>query len=200
MPELDGIRATKKIREIESLTGRKVPIIALTAGALKEEKEKCFANGMNDFLSKPLTPEKLMAMLNKHLLTLEQSHESLHYSDSEIESHMAYQELMNSFKNKSIIQKVLEIALKDLPDQILELEGACKEKHPEKVHSAAHKIKGSSSYMRFNLIAEIAANIERESTDAWNDHVELHLSELKAEWEIVQEIIESKLAQMSTTI
>jgi PAS domain S-box-containing protein len=197
MPELDGIRATRKIREIESLTGRKVPIIALTAGALKEEKENCFANGMNDFLSKPLTPEKLMTMLNKHLLMGEQSPESLHYSDSEIESHMAYEELMNSFKNKSIIKKVMEITLKDLPDQICELEGACKEKHPEKVHSAAHKIKGSSSYMRFSLIAEIAANIERESTDAWNDHVELYLSELKAEWEIVQKIIERKLTHLS---
>ena len=94
----------------------------------------------------------------------------------------------------------MEIALKDLPDQIRELEGACKEKHPEKVHSAAHKIKGASSYMRFNLITEIAANIERESTDAWNDQVELHLSELKAEWEIVQKIIESKLTHLSKTI
>jgi HPt (histidine-containing phosphotransfer) domain-containing protein len=107
---------------------------------------------------------------------------------------------MNPFKNKSTVKKVLEIALKDLPDQIHELEGACKEKHPEKVHSAAHKIKGSSSYMRFNLLAEIAANIERESTDAWNESVELHLSELKAEWEIVQKIIERKLTHLSTTI
>ena len=93
----------------------------------------------------------------------------------------------------------MEIALEDLPDQILELEQVCKEKQPEKVHSAAHKIKGSSSYMRFNLLAEIAAKIEGESTDAWNDHVVLHLSELKAEWEIVKKIIESKLAQPSKT-
>ena len=200
MPELDGIRATKKIREIESTTGRKVPIIALTAGALKEEKEKCFANGMNDFLSKPLTPEKLMAMLSKHLLMGKHSQESLPYTDSEIESHVAYQELMGSIKNKSIIQKVMEIALQDLPDQIRELEGACKEKHPEKVHSAAHKIKGSSSYMRFSLIAKIADQIERESTETWNDELELHLSELKAEWEIVKKIVESKLTHLSKTL
>ena len=200
MPELDGIRATKKIREIESTTGRKVPIIALTAGALKEEKEKCFANGMNDFLSKPLTPEKLMAMLNKHLLKGKHALESLPYSDSEIESHVAYQELVGSIKNKSIIKKVMEIALQDLPDQIRELEGACKEKHPEKVHSAAHKIKGSSSYMRFSQIAKIADQIERESTETWNDELGLHLSELKAEWEIVKKIVESKLAQLATTI
>jgi HPt (histidine-containing phosphotransfer) domain-containing protein len=109
-------------------------------------------------------------------------------------------DLNNQLKNKSIIKKVMEIALQDLPDQIRELEGACKEKHPEKVNSAAHKIKGSSSYMRFSLITKIADQIERESTDAWNDELELHLSELKAEWEIVQKIVESKLAQLSTTI
>jgi HPt (histidine-containing phosphotransfer) domain-containing protein len=74
------------------------------------------------------------------------------------------------------------------------------EKHPEKFHSAAHKIKGSSSYMRFSLIAKIADQIERESTETWNDELELHLSELKAEWEIVKKIVESKLTHLSNTI
>jgi CheY-like chemotaxis protein len=68
MPELDGISATKKIREIELSTGNNVPIIALTAGALKEDQEKCFAVGMNDFLTKPLDfnllKEKLRNILN----------------------------------------------------------------------------------------------------------------------------------------
>ncbi len=200
MPELDGIRASKKIREIESFTGNKVPIIALTAGALKEEKEKCFANGMNDFLSKPLTPEKLMAMINKYLIKGKNPNESIHFSESESEIHISYQELMNSFNNKSIVKKVLNIALQDVPGQILELEEACKEKQPEKMHLAAHKIKGSSSYLRFNLLEEIAVKIEGESTDAWDDHVILHLSELKAEWETVKKIIESKLAQPTQTI
>lgn len=54
--------------------------------------------------------------------------------------------------------------------------------------------------MRFSLIAKIADQIERESTDAWSDQVELDLSELKAEWEIVKKIIESKLTQPSQTV
>jgi hypothetical protein len=54
--------------------------------------------------------------------------------------------------------------------------------------------------MRFSLIAKIADQIERESTETWNDELELHLSELKAEWEIVKKIVESKLAQLATTI
>jgi CheY-like chemotaxis protein len=49
MPEPDGLEAMKQIREIESASEHLVPIIALTAGASKEEKERCLAVGMNDF-------------------------------------------------------------------------------------------------------------------------------------------------------
>jgi CheY-like chemotaxis protein/HPt (histidine-containing phosphotransfer) domain-containing protein len=193
MPELDGINATKKIREIELLSGKNVPIIALTAGALKEEKENCFANGMNDFLTKPLLPEKIMAMLNKYLIKGEQSHELLPNDESENDLHIAYNELLNLFNNKAIVKEVMSIALKDLPAQILELENACKEKDPKKVNIAAHTLKGSSSSMRFSLMAKIAEKIESESNDNWIDNIELLVSELKAESEIVKKIIRQKI-------
>jgi CheY-like chemotaxis protein/HPt (histidine-containing phosphotransfer) domain-containing protein len=193
MPELDGISATKKIREIELLTGKNVPIIALTAGALKEEKENCFANGMNDFLTKPLVPEKIMEMLKKYLVKKEHSHELTQQDESENEIHISYNELENLFTNKSIIKEVMAIALKDLPTQILNLEQAYKEKDSIKVNSAAHIIKGSSSSMRFGLMAKIAEQIESESNDNFIDNFELKLSELKGEWEIVKKIIHQKI-------
>jgi len=67
MPELDGLEATRLIREIEVLSGKHVPIIAHTAGALKEEREKCFAAGMDDYLTKPVEPEKTKNVLDRHL-------------------------------------------------------------------------------------------------------------------------------------
>lgn len=67
MPELDGIGATQKIRQLESQSGTFTPIIALTAGALKEEREKCLEAGMDDFLTKPVEPEKIQATLDKYL-------------------------------------------------------------------------------------------------------------------------------------
>jgi CheY-like chemotaxis protein len=70
MPECDGIEATQKIREIERLTNRHVPIIALTAGALKEEREKCFEAGMDDFLTKPVEQEKTKAVVDKYLINI----------------------------------------------------------------------------------------------------------------------------------
>ena len=193
MPELDGINATKKIREIELLSGKNIPIIALTAGALKEEREKCFANGMNDFLTKPLVPEKIKSILNKYLIKEDSTQELLDVKESEFELHLGYLELINLFSNKSIVKEALGIALQDVPVQILELDNACKEKHPKKINAAAHIIKGSSSSMRFGLMAKIAEKIESESTENWNDILDSHLSELNSEWEIVKKIIQQKI-------
>lgn len=67
MPEMDGLDATKKIRQIESESGTHVPIIACTAGALSDEKEKCLAAGMDDFLAKPVERVKMQAILEEFL-------------------------------------------------------------------------------------------------------------------------------------
>jgi CheY-like chemotaxis protein len=63
MPVMDGIIATKKIREIESSTNRHTPIIAITANALAGDKENCLAAGMNDYISKPFQPEALISKM-----------------------------------------------------------------------------------------------------------------------------------------
>jgi CheY-like chemotaxis protein len=67
MPEMDGIDSTLKIRALEYKTKHKTPIIALTAGILKEEREKCFQAGMNDFLTKPIEQEKLFEVIKNYL-------------------------------------------------------------------------------------------------------------------------------------
>jgi two-component system sensor histidine kinase/response regulator len=59
MPEMDGLQATLAIRASEALTGRHVPIIALTANAFKEDRDRCMKAGMDDYLSKPFQSEKL---------------------------------------------------------------------------------------------------------------------------------------------
>ena len=65
MPNLNGYEATMHIRALEN--SDKIPIIAITAGILKEEKEKCFISGMNDYLSKPVIFEDLKKILLKWL-------------------------------------------------------------------------------------------------------------------------------------
>lgn len=66
MPELDGYETSKEIRKRES-DGQHTPIIALTANAISGDREKCLDSGMDDYLSKPIEPEKLESILQKYL-------------------------------------------------------------------------------------------------------------------------------------
>ncbi len=63
MPVMDGIEATAKIRAIEAPSGTRVPIIALTANAMPDDRELCIASGMDDFISKPFRKDELAAKL-----------------------------------------------------------------------------------------------------------------------------------------
>lgn len=68
MPELNGHEATQTIRDIEKAQGLSpTPIIAVTAHAMKEERQKCFDAGMDDYLSKPISVDKLRAKLETWL-------------------------------------------------------------------------------------------------------------------------------------
>jgi len=65
MPEMDGLQATREIRKIEKSTQTHTPIIALTAGAFKEDQDRCTEAGMDTFLAKPVEAEKLMMTINR---------------------------------------------------------------------------------------------------------------------------------------
>ena len=69
MPEMDGFEATKRIRELENSDHSKVrvPIIALTAKAMKGDREQCLNAGMDDYLAKPITSDDLIASINRYL-------------------------------------------------------------------------------------------------------------------------------------
>ncbi len=67
MPIMDGLKATQKIREIEKSTNTHTPIIAVTANAFPEDRERCMASGMDDYISKPFQPEDLLGKIKHHL-------------------------------------------------------------------------------------------------------------------------------------
>jgi CheY-like chemotaxis protein len=67
MPIMDGIEATKRIR---STSGKQPFIIAMTANALREDRERCIAAGMNDYIAKPMKLEDLVQILERAALQL----------------------------------------------------------------------------------------------------------------------------------
>lgn len=66
LPVMDGFIASRKIRELESSTNKHTPIIAVTANAMIGDKEKCLSAGIDEYLSKPFQPKKLIDLIRKH--------------------------------------------------------------------------------------------------------------------------------------
>ena len=66
MPRLDGYEATRRIRQMEEPVSR-LPIVAVTAHALEEDRERCFEAGMNDFVAKPVRPAIIREKISVHL-------------------------------------------------------------------------------------------------------------------------------------
>jgi CheY-like chemotaxis protein len=68
MPEMNGLEATRQIRNPHSgVRNHRIPIIAMTAGAMQGDREKCLEAGMNDYVSKPVSPQALVEALEKWL-------------------------------------------------------------------------------------------------------------------------------------
>jgi CheY-like chemotaxis protein len=67
MPEMDGFEALAAIRALEEHTGRRTPVVALTAHAMKEDRERCLAAGMDDYLSKPIDASRLAEIIRSVL-------------------------------------------------------------------------------------------------------------------------------------
>ena len=67
MPEMDGFECTELIREREQKTGTRLPIIAMTAHAMKGDEARCLAAGMDGYLSKPIQPDEFFDVIERHL-------------------------------------------------------------------------------------------------------------------------------------
>jgi CheY-like chemotaxis protein len=67
MPEMDGFEATAEIRKRQSHNGRRTPIIALTAHALKEDRDRCLSAGMDAYVTKPIRPAELFRAMREVL-------------------------------------------------------------------------------------------------------------------------------------
>ncbi|HOH47215.1 MAG TPA: response regulator, partial [Candidatus Cloacimonadota bacterium] len=194
MPVMDGIEATKQIRAVETITKRHLPIIALTAGALIEERERCFDAGMDEFLTKPLDQGKLkqaLAKLSNSEVSKEPAPPTEAPAKKATEGKLSFDEaglLMRVSNDRDLMKDLIGISLTQFPLQIQQLKEAVQTKVPENIRKAAHAIKGSALNMSLNQMGDLALTMEKAPLDL----VDGYLEALEGEWKKVKVLLEEK--------
>jgi CheY-like chemotaxis protein/HPt (histidine-containing phosphotransfer) domain-containing protein len=171
MPELDGYEATREIRRIEhartniSRLSKNIPIVALTAHAMKGDDEKCRAAGMTDYLTKPLDRAKLMECLERHLGKLGGEPAELPPNDVATVPAAAapvdWSAFMKSMDGDEILARELVGLFIESGDETLAaIVSALDTNDYAAVSEQAHSLKGASANLRATATAEAAARLE----------------------------------------
>ena len=162
MPELDGLEATRQIRKLKN--GLSVPIIALTAGVSKEEREFCFKSGMDDFLSKPIERNELKRITQKYLFKEVKNEivEEMHFTES---IHFERNKLLSKIGSEDVLHSLLLMSKTEYPKYIAEIEDAIKNGDEVLIKQKAHKLKGSALNMEFIALGEISKEIELNASN-----------------------------------
>ncbi len=191
MPEMNGFEATRAIRDPQSkVRRREVPIIAMTAHALKGDRDKCLEAGMNDYISKPVTSSGLSEMLQKWA---DEERKETRVTPPAVPAESAPVNLqrLNDITDgdTAFEQELIESFLGDTERHISELESAVREKDGEKLRSHAHSIKGSGSNAGAKGLEEVATRLEQTREPVEPVRAEELLRDLKVEFEKVREYL-----------
>jgi CheY-like chemotaxis protein/HPt (histidine-containing phosphotransfer) domain-containing protein len=168
MPEMDGYQATELIRMEESDTGAHVPIIALTANAMRGDREKCLRMGMDDHIPKPLKLRDLQTVIERWTGT--QPGPVSAPLDREIEVMEQVTPVDRSYLlemvdgDETVVDEILQYFLEDTPHQIAALGAAITRGNIEEVHRLAHTLKGSSSNVGAEPLREKAWSLEHAAS------------------------------------
>lgn len=163
MPEMDGYTATKEVRSLQSnVLDHNVPIIAMTAHAMKGDREKCLASGMDDYISKPIQPEKLLEMIEIRLAGSKKPPPEKMRADIEPTKKIFDRTgfLDRLMGDEDLAGEILDGFLADVPLQVYELKTALDAGDAHSIQQQAHSLKGASANVGALALAEIAFQVE----------------------------------------
>ncbi|EFI32977.1 multi-sensor hybrid histidine kinase [Desulfonatronospira thiodismutans ASO3-1] len=205
MPEMDGFEATRRIREGKnSVQNPQVPIVAMTAHAMKGDREKCIQAGMSDYLSKPVQPQELEEIINRQLrpaqgglknarqedtpgLDASSVHDQGHFVEAELAERVMHDE--------ELLQEILQQFIQEAPKRMQNLEKSLHSKNPEQARSYAHALKGISANISARNLSEKAWAMEKAA--GAEDMEEMHrlLPEMERELENLITVLKERITQ-----
>lgn len=163
MPEMDGYTATGKIRQIEAENELKhIPIVAMTAHALKGDKEHCLKSGMDDYIAKPINVTQLERVLSRWLINKTTSSSNSRPQKQCTEGVLDVERLKIIFGNNELVKQEFLDTFLDTTQNLLNEIGEVIAKHDELAAKAkCHRLKGSCGNAGANLMYELALKQEQ---------------------------------------
>ena len=182
MPELDGYETTRRIRAGSAGEhNNNIPIIAMTANAMKGDREKCIQAGMNDYLSKPISSDALLRKLTLWILdeTQENAFQREELSDSANTNQQPGDEsiwdevaaLSMVKQRQDRLQQLLESFIDHVRAHLDNLSCAVQEHNTSQIQYLAHTIKGSAGQMKASQLEQACAAMEYAASTADTDKV-----------------------------
>lgn len=194
MPLMDGYETTKKIREFEG-SKKHTPILAMTAHAMKTDKTKCLAAGMDDYLSKPATADKIKRALVKWVCREGGSvaGASEHGGTESFSSPIDSMKELSAFDisigleimggKVEILKKIVQAYVGVAPGHIEAIEKAFGAEDFAKTNMEAHTFKGASSSIGAERLRHIAQAIEAAARDGQAEILEKLIKQLAPEYQ-----------------
>ena len=157
MPKMNGYEATEALRTQKF----DVPIIALTANAMKGDAEKCITAGCNGYMPKPVNKDLLHDMLVEHLSGKGAKSPQKTPDKADQETIANEDDILTSrLSDDPMLAPVIDIFIEELPGIIKEIENAISESDNEKLRSISHQLKGASASAGFTALSEYVAKTE----------------------------------------
>jgi CheY-like chemotaxis protein/HPt (histidine-containing phosphotransfer) domain-containing protein len=188
MPEKNGYEATAEIRKWDT---KHIPIIALTAGTAKGEREKCLEAGMDDYVSKPVVQDSILKMISKWLADVPEMHEDgtesplstdekIHYDEAGLKERMSH--------NTEVMKKLLETSKRSMDKCILEFHRQLRNGEWDQLKETAHRLKGMAMSATFNELVNLSGQLE-ETNETEPDRVTELIEKIEEEVNLLKKLI-----------
>jgi two-component system sensor histidine kinase/response regulator len=191
MPEMDGFEATAEIRSLES-AARRTPIVAMTASALPEDRARCLAVGMDDYLSKPLDRQQLQDVLKRWLPPTTEESGSARVStlaSISTEAGTVNTDVLRNLRrlggtNQTFLSELIDVFLQESIERLTRMREAAEKKDITALHRTAHTQRGASINFGAQKMAQLCEqleNMEKSNTDAEGRAMSHVLDQIEAE-------------------
>ncbi|MES2888821.1 MAG: response regulator [Pseudomonadota bacterium] len=170
MPEMDGYEATAAIREREKGTGRHIHIIAVTAHAMKGDRDHCLAAGMDDYVAKPIDPDQLLACLERSKASTRAAARpeaaapavAVPTPSAPAVAPAAFdpvQALRRALGKPGFLAELIDAFLEDLPSALAQIRAA--QGDAQQLERAAHRLAGAAASFSADPTVEAAREVEQ---------------------------------------